>query len=117
MADPVSLAIATAIAGKTAESLADQAKQSLAALARLIREKFRDRLAASAALAAAADDPGAVGELAHALDEACAQDPEFGRQVRVLWSRISDDGVVNIFHGHAGKVVQLRDVHGDLHIG
>lgn len=118
MADPVSLAIATAIAGKTAESLTDQARQSLAALARRIREKFRDRPAASAALAAAAaNDPGAVGELAHALDEASAQDPEFGSEIRVLWSRISDDGVVNIFHGHADKVVQLRDVHGDLHIG
>jgi hypothetical protein len=117
MADPVTLAIATAIAGKMTESLTDQARESLAALARRIREKFRDRPAARAALAAAQDDPGAVAGLAHALDETSAEDPEFGRQIRALWTRIGNDSVVNVFHGRADKVVQLRDLHGDLHIG
>jgi hypothetical protein len=37
MTDPVTLAIATAIAGKTAESLTDQAKDCLTALVRRIR--------------------------------------------------------------------------------
>jgi hypothetical protein len=122
MADPVTMAIATAVAGKAAESLTDQARECLAALARRIRDKFRDRPAGQAALAAAQDDPGsgaAVGELARALDEAGAEDPEFGRQVRELWTQVraGDHGAVNIFHGRADKVVQLRDLHGDLHIG
>jgi hypothetical protein len=117
MADPVSLAIATAIARKTAESLTDQARESLAALARRVREKFRDRPAARAALAAAQVDPGAVPELAHVLDQASAEDPEFGRQIRALWTQVGQDGVVNVFRGRADQVVQLRDVHGDLHIG
>jgi hypothetical protein len=117
MADPITVAIATAIAGKTTESLTDQAREGLAALVRRIREKFRDRPAACAALAAAEDDPDTAAGLAHALDEASAEDPEFGRQIRALWTRIGDDGVVNIFHGRADQVIQLRDVHGDLHIG
>jgi hypothetical protein len=125
MADPVTLAIATAVAGKAAESLTDQARECLASLVRRIREKFHDRPAGQAALAAAQDDPGsgtAVGQLARALDEASAEDPEFGIQIRELWGRVritaaaGDDGVVNFFHGRADKVVQLRDVHGDLNI-
>ena len=85
MADPVTMAIATAVAGKAAESLTDQARECLASLVRRIREKFRDRPARQAALEAAA----AAG----------------------------DHGVVNVFQGRADKVVQLRDVHGDLSIG
>jgi hypothetical protein len=120
MADPVTMAIATAVAGKAAESLTEQARQCLAALVRRVREKFRDRPAGQAALAAAQDDPGSgalAGELARALDEASAEDPEFGRQIRDLWSQVRACDVVNVFHGRADKVVQLRDVHGDLHIG
>jgi hypothetical protein len=124
MSDPVTLAIATAVAGKAAESLPGQSGAGLAALVRRIREKFRDRPAGQAALTAAQDDPGpgAVAELAVALDEAGAEDPEFGRQIRELWDNVrtaataSDHGVVNVFHGRADKVVQLRDVHGDLRI-
>jgi hypothetical protein len=121
MADPVTLAIATAVAGKAAESLTEQARECLAALARRIREKFRDQPARRAALAAVQDDPGSselVGELARVLDEAGAEDPEFGRQIRELWGhvRTGDEGVVNVFHGRADKVIQLRDVHGDLNI-
>jgi hypothetical protein len=117
MADPVTLAIATAIAGKTAVSLTDQAREGLVALVRRVREKFRDRPAARAALDAAQHDPGAVPGLAHALDQASAEDPEFGRQIRALWTQVGHDGVVNVFHGRADQVVQLRDVYGDLHIG
>jgi len=115
MADPVTMAIATAVAGKTAESLTDQARRGLSALVRRIREKFRDRPADQAALDAAAQDPDA---LARALDEASAEDPEFGRQLRDLWRQLQPGAqVLNVFHGRADKVVQLRDIHGDLHIG
>jgi hypothetical protein len=125
MADPVTMAIATAVAGKAAESLTGQSTAGLAALVRRIREKFRDRPAGQAALTAAQDDPGSgalAEELAFALDEASAEDPEFGRQIRELWAHVrtaadaSDDGTVNVFLGRADKVIQLRDVHGDLRI-
>ncbi|MBV9379850.1 MAG: hypothetical protein JOY82_03360 [Streptosporangiaceae bacterium] len=126
MADPVIMAIATAVVGKAAESLTDQARECLAALVRRIREKFRDQPAAQAILEAARDDPGSpalAGELARALEEASAYDPEFAAQLRELWSQVRtmaatrERGVVNVFQGRADKVVQLRDVHGDLHIG
>jgi hypothetical protein len=108
MTDPVTLAIATAVAGKTAEFLTDQAKDCLTALARRIRDKFGDHPGKSAP------------ELATALELACAQDPEFGAQIRALWEQFraagGGDNVVNVFSGRADKVVQLRDVHGDVHL-
>lgn len=125
MADPITTAIATAVASGMAQSLSDQARASVAALTQRIREKFRERPAAQAALDAARDDPGStarVGELARALDEACAEDPVFSGQISELWSQLRvtavarDDAVVNTFGGRADKVVQLRDVHGDIHI-
>jgi hypothetical protein len=124
MADPVTMAIATAVAGKAAESLTGQAQASLAALVARIRERFRDRPGRQAVLAAAQGDPGSgelAGELARALDEASAEDPDFGQEIRELWREVGltagDHGVVNVFHGRADNVVQLRDVHGDLRIG
>lgn len=125
MADPITTAIATAIAGGMAQSLSDQARESLTAVIQRVRDKFGRRPAAKAALDAALDDPGSsarVSELARALAEACEEDPEFGRQIRELWGQshpsaaAHDDAVVNIFNGQADKVVQLRDVHGDLRI-
>jgi hypothetical protein len=119
MTDPVTLAIATAVAGKAAESLTDQARDCLTALVRRIREKFRDQPAARATLEAARDEKGAA-ELARELELACAQDPEFGAQIRALWEQIraagAGDNVLNVFSGRADKVVQLRDVHGDVHL-
>ena len=126
MADPITMAIATAVAGKAAESMTDEARRCLAALVRRIRDKLRDRPAGQAALEAAQTEPSSgvlAGELARALDEAGAADPEFGTQIRELWRQVGllaaagDQGTVNVFHGRADKVVQLRDVHGDLSIG
>jgi hypothetical protein len=123
--DPITTAIATAVASGMAQSLTDQARESLAALARRIREKFRERPAAQAALDAARDDPGSttrVSELARALDEVGAEDPEFSREIGELWSHVrlghaaGDDAAVNTFLGRADKVIQLRDVHGDINI-
>ena len=126
MADPISMAIATAVASGMAQSLTDQAREATAALLRRIREKFKEQPTAQAALDAARDTPDSaarVSELARALDEAGSDDPEFRSQIRQIWSQISsttharDDAVVNTFHGQAQKVVQLRDVHGDINIG
>jgi hypothetical protein len=110
----------TAVASKTAESLTDQARECLIALVQRIREKFRDQPAARAALDGARDDQGSE-DLVRALELACAQDPEFDAQIRALWSQVraattGDHATVNVFSGRADKVVQLRDIHGDLHI-
>lgn len=121
VADPITIAIASSVAGKAAESLTDQARQTVAAIARRIREKFQGHPAELATLDAATDDHARIEELAILLDEASAEDPEFGSEIRGLWSHVgltaADGGVVNLFHGKAARVIQLRDVHGDLNIG
>ena len=111
MADPITMAIATAVAGKAAESMTDEARRCLAALVRRIRDKLRGRPARQAALEAAQADPGSgvlAGELARALGEkAGAEDPEFGTQIRELWRQVGmlaaagDQGTVNVSHGRA----------------
>jgi hypothetical protein len=115
MDGPFTLAIATAVAGKAAESLTEQARDAVAAITRRIREKFRGHPAQLAALDAAQADQNRAGELAGELDEAIAADPAFGDELRRLWDQAAD--VVNVFRGQAQTVVQLRDVHGDLRIG
>jgi hypothetical protein len=51
------------------------------------------------------------------------EDPAFRAELETIWQRAhtdasaTDDGVVNVFTGRAERVVQLRDVQGDLNIG
>ena len=121
MPDPITLAIASAAAGKAAEAMSDQAKETVAAIVKCIREKLRHQPAELTILDAAKDNPSRIEELAIILDEASAGDVEFGTRLRMLWNQAGlaagEGGVVNAFHGTAGKVIQLRDVHGDINIG
>ncbi len=125
MADPITTAIATAVASGMGQSLSDQAREVMTTLVRRIREKFKERPAAEATLTAAQNDPSSaarISELASALDEADREDPAFGSQIREIWAQVrlstiaGDDAVINTFQGRADKVVQLRDVHGDINI-
>lgn len=120
MTDPITATVAAAVAGKLAESLSDGAKESVAAITRRIRRKFGQQPAALAALEAAHDDPARLQDLAGFLEEAMTRDPEFGRQIRMLWQQTGIDpprgDVVNIFHGNAENSIQVRDVHGDINI-
>jgi hypothetical protein len=120
MADPLSMAIAAAAAGKAAESLTGQAGQVIAAIRLKIRERFRGDLGEIPALDAAHGDPSAAAGLARFLDAEFAADPAFRDEIRALWLQaapaVTDDAVSNVFYGKADKVVQLRDVHGDLNI-
>jgi hypothetical protein len=126
MPDPITMAIATAVAGRAAESLTEQARLALAEITRRVRRKFTEQPSDLATLTAAQDNPGSpehISQLAHALRRAALHDPAFGRDIDSLWTQVRmeatarDDGVANIFHGQAEKVVQLRDIHGDLNIG
>lgn len=123
MPDQMAMDIATLIARKTVEALADPAK--VAALVTKVRNRFRRDKEAETALALAETEPGTPGHvegLAGALERVAAADPDFARDLRTLWnltrneSTARDDGVVNNFQGTAEKVVQLRDIHGDLHL-
>jgi hypothetical protein len=41
----------------------------------------------------------------------------FKDEIQALWdSALSDEGVTNVFHGKADKVITMRDVNSDLTI-
>lgn len=125
MPDPVIMAIATAVAGKVAESFTDQARQALAQLNRRIRAKFRHRpedLAVLDAATAERSSPALVAQLSSRLEQASREDPGFGDDLRALWQRVQieisavSDTSTNVFTGSADKVVQARDIQGGLTI-
>lgn len=126
MPDPITTAIATAVAGQAAQALTAQATSSVAEIVRRIRSKFRDAPTDQAVLTGAQSHPGSaehVSALADALRRAALDDPAFGQEITALWAQAQaeittamSDGVVNTFHGNADRVIQLRDVHGNLTI-
>lgn len=94
MTDPMSIAIATAIVGKAVEIAGEQARETVAALARKVRDKFRGRPAEEAILAAAAAEPESierVTELAGALRRTALEDPTFDTALRDLWNQVRVD--------------------------
>jgi hypothetical protein len=129
MTDPVMLSVASALAGKAAESALAGAQSACAALVRTVRERFgRDKEAAAALDAACSrpDDGAAVAELAAALERVAATDASFAAQLRGLWPRVSQElsaregGVVSSVTGTVGgHLIQARDlkVDGGLHLG
>lgn len=116
MPDPVMIAIASAVAGKTTEALTAGAKNALGKLAELIRRRFAGDNAAREALEGAQ-----VDSLAAHLERLAAQDPEFARELRALWDQAGTQlhadhgGVINEVSGDVGgNVVQARDVTGGI---
>lgn len=120
MADPLTLAVASAIAGKAAEAMTEQARQAVSAIAVRLRAKFRNHPADLAVVDAAVLGEPEPAALAQLLDREFAADPGFRDEIKTLWLQAApaatDDAVSNVFHGTAEKVIQLRDVHGDLNI-
>ncbi|GAA4128261.1 hypothetical protein [Actinomadura keratinilytica] len=142
MADPLTLAVAAAAAGKAVELTGQPVKDGIVAITRKVRERFRGRPADEEALQGAiadADDAERVARLTEALRRAFAEAPEFAddlwsavryamdqdpdfrahvenrlRQVRTA-TATSGDGVTNIVSAPAEKVFQMRDVNGGIH--
>ncbi|WP_137992512.1 hypothetical protein [Streptomyces vilmorinianum] len=102
--DPLSLAIAGALAAGVATGAGESAGAGLPALFRRIRERFAGRT----------DVDESETRLATALDEEFTRDPSFRQECQSLWNQAAADGVANSFHGHAKNVVQVRDIHGGL---
>lgn len=121
----MTVAIATAMAGKAVEVAGEPVRAAVAELSRRVRERLRGRPSDEEALARAGADPvpERVADLASAIERLMADDPGFGAEARALWNQAqanaaaTGDGVVNVLNGQAERVVQLRDVHGDLNIG
>ncbi|MFA1548270.1 hypothetical protein [Actinomadura chokoriensis] len=121
----MTVAIATAMAGKAVEVVGEPVRAAVAELSRRVRERLRGRPSGEEALVRAAADPTpeTVATLASVIEHLMADDPGFGAEARNLWNQAqtnaaaTNDGVVNVLNGRAGNVIQLRDVQGDLNIG
>lgn len=123
MPDPITTAIATAVAGSAAQSLTTQAGRLLAEIMNRLQRKFRGHPDDLALLTAAQNEPGArehAATLAVSLHHAFEEDPAFGRELLALWQHYlkATNGTVpgNIFNGIADKVIQVQEVRGDLTI-
>lgn len=127
MADPIMMAIATALAEKAADAVAAGVRTSWSALVRLVRH----RLAADAesVQALAVVESGVRGgpetsALAHRLAELAAIDPGFGAELRRLWTEVDASvsadrgGVVNQISGTVrGPVAQVGTIQGGVYFG
>jgi hypothetical protein len=112
MLDPVLMEIAATLAGKAAGGLYD-----------LVRSAFGRHPEAGRELVAvqgAEPDSAPVRALATRLAEFEAADPDFARRLRAEWASVTvahadHGGVTNQITGNVtGKVVQARDIHGDI---
>lgn len=120
MTDPMTVAIATAMAGRAVEVAGEPVRAAVAELSRRVRDRFRGRPADEAALARADEEPEVLqGAVRRLLDD----DPDFRAELEALWNQAqtqasaTGEGVVNVFNGRAERIVQLRDLKGDLNIG
>jgi hypothetical protein len=109
MPEPILVAIAAALAGKSVGNLYD-----------LVKKKFANRRQAAAALEAAqgaAPDSPEVHTLTEHLAEAANTDPEFSAALQATWAHLSAStgGVVNQVSGTVhGNLVQARDIQGGI---
>ncbi|WP_046471057.1 hypothetical protein [Allosalinactinospora lopnorensis] len=123
MIDDVTIAIATAVAGKVGESLTKGAGEALKKLRKAVFERFRDHPEAQKALAEAqidAEDTVVVRELAGHLDTARTEDPEIRRLIERLRPEFDAgrDNVHNTISGDVhGTAIQARDISGGLNLG
>jgi hypothetical protein len=124
--DQLATTAALAVTTKGAEALAVSGKDGLAALIRLIRGRFRGSEPREAAILQAAmehpDDDARRRELAVVLARMMVDDPVFRERLQTYWRaaevEVADDRstVTNRFSGTAEKVVQARDITGDVRL-
>jgi hypothetical protein len=117
---------ALAVTTKGAETLVVSGKDGLAALIRLVRERFRGSEPRESAVLQAAlehpDDDARRRELAVVLAQMMAEDPVFRERLQTCWRaaamEVADNRstVTNRFSGTAEKVVQARDITGDVRL-
>ncbi len=132
MADPITIAIITALATASASRLGDGLGEGVVStfrsLYRSVTKRFRSEPEAMEALddlRLEEDDAEALGVVSAHLDRAAHEDPEIGRLLEELRSGVNEinqrgDGtVVNQIQGDvsgSAKVVQGRDFHGGIHL-
>ncbi|MEU0534808.1 hypothetical protein [Amycolatopsis tolypomycina] len=111
MPEPILVSIAAALAAKGATGLYELVKRKFA--------KDTEAIALLEAATAAPEEGRPIAALAERLAEAEAEDGEFAEALREEWRQVSlsHGSVYNQVTGNVtGKVVQLRDVHGDINL-
>jgi hypothetical protein len=124
VASELVMTLVTALTAKGAEALVASGKNQLATLFRAVQERFRREGPGQAAILRAAienpDDQERRQKLAEVLGRLLAEDPAFRAQLARYWQHASTDSagtravVINHFGGSAAKVVQARDIYGDV---
>ncbi|MET7397622.1 hypothetical protein ABZS66_29460 [Dactylosporangium sp. NPDC005572] len=112
--DALAMIVAAAIAAKGAEVAVASGRGAAEALVRLVRARLRRRGPDAAALEAVVErpaDPAGITALAAALHRAMVDDPGLAARLRAA---LPAGDVVNHFGGTATKVVQARDIHGNV---
>src|SRR5690349_17002989 len=117
--DQLALAVATTLVTQGTMAAVTAGRSAATALTRLVRERLARRRGGDEALRAALDQPEDQRQLTVLTDvlaRAIADDPEFAIHLRTLVAELrpGSDLVVNHFSGSSAKVVQARDIVGDL---
>lgn len=118
------MAVVTALTAKGAEAVVASGKNKIAALYRVLHERFsREGTRETAVLQAAVehpDDQARRKQLVEALARLLAADPDFRTRLVLSWREAATElaatqaAVVNHVSGNAAKVVQARDIYGDV---
>ncbi len=121
--DDLAALVASTLITKGSEALVSGTTGAVRALAALVRKRFSSDVARGEVLRDAIaypEDAARRVRLVDALADVMQRDPAFAQQLRSRWQSASvelaaDHGaVVNQFTGQADKIVQARDIHGDL---
>ncbi|TKK90382.1 hypothetical protein FDA94_05085 [Herbidospora galbida] len=102
--DPITLAIAGAVATGVVTRAGELAGTALSTLFGRIRDRFRDR----------PEELESPESTAAALETEFTRDPAFRQDCHALWNQAQSGGVANSFNGQANKVIQARDIHGNI---
>jgi hypothetical protein len=107
MPDPVMLAIAGAVAGKTAEVALKGGRRAVTGLVDFVKARFAKEPTAQAALEAAQQEPDDNTEwLAAALELVAKADPKFKQQLITRWQEVEATNVAS--HGVVANNVSGR---------
>ena len=122
MADELVMAVATALATGGADAVVAEGRTALGTLLRKIRDRIGTGTPEAAILDAAVAEPGTrqQAQLGELLARLMTDDPHFAAYVRSYHNQTTREptadreAVVNYFHGSADKVLQARDIHGNV---
>lgn len=121
MPDPITTAIATAVAGGAATALTAEAARVLKDIASRIRRRLQGDPRAPALPASPGDagSPEAAGALAVRLQQLFHSEPAFQEELTALWDQYRDAGgvtAVSHFHGDVHTSIVIGEHNGDLNI-